>query len=148
MCSWQKWPEVDLLDIRVGLKQHNKVWPNSKLSILRIWSHLKLQLSMSFCSTNWPQPTKWPADKRNSCQNKQLTLWTANRDNNTSTIVFPTMHFFSQCRSLKCCREHHYWIGGHSVWWEWLQRDVLHLQYGQCLFWSVPMDILNCIPNQ
>ncbi len=46
--------EVGLLSIQVWLKKHNKVWPTSYLPHLKIWSKLKLELSMSFCSTNWP----------------------------------------------------------------------------------------------
>jgi hypothetical protein len=32
------------------------VWPKSCLLHWWLWSHLKLELSISFCSTNWPQP--------------------------------------------------------------------------------------------
>jgi hypothetical protein len=48
------WPEVGLLNIQVRFKQHSKVWPKSYLWQLWIWSHLKLELRMSLCSTNWP----------------------------------------------------------------------------------------------
>ncbi len=46
--------EVGLLNTQVRLEQHHKVWPKSQQQVLWILSHLKLELSMSFCSTNRP----------------------------------------------------------------------------------------------
>ncbi len=39
---------LSLFNIYVRLRQHNKVWSNSEQTILWVWSHLKLQLSLGY----------------------------------------------------------------------------------------------------
>ncbi len=46
--------EAGLLNTYIRLKQQKKVWTNSYKKLLWIWLCLKMQLSLSFCSTNLP----------------------------------------------------------------------------------------------
>ncbi len=52
---WPQTSDVGLLNIYVWHNYHNKVWPKSYIGHLYILSHLKLELSASFCSTNQPK---------------------------------------------------------------------------------------------
>ena len=59
------------------------MWPNS---FLRIWSQLKLQLSLTFCSTNRPLATK--SNQGQICHKSYLPKKFYNIDNRTWTRLF------------------------------------------------------------
>ncbi len=64
-----------------------KVWPNSWQWLFWIWSHLKLQLSLSFCSAYWKQFLR-------------RVCWTKS-DLSSTTKVWPNWHNW------------HFWIWSH-----------------------------------